>query len=137
MNASTIRWRTVTNALASSRGWSERLRTAAYGWGYATNAPWDVTAWSQFDGPSPKPSEWHFTPTYSSWIDLVERWFAELTTKWLKRGTHRSTKELEASINDWIERWNDDPKPFVWHRTADEILDALGSYCTRISESGH
>jgi transposase len=79
----------------------------------------------------------HFTPTYSSWINLVERWFAELTTKWLKRGTHRSTKELEASINDWIDRWNDDPKPFVWHRTADEILDSLASYCVRISESRH
>jgi len=79
----------------------------------------------------------HFTPTYSSWINLVKRWFAELTTKWLKRGTHHSTKELEASINDWIDKWNDDPKPFVWHRTADEILDSLASYCVRISESGH
>ena len=45
----------------------------------------------------------HFTPTYSSWINLVERWFAELTTKWLRRGTHRSTKELEASISDWVD----------------------------------
>jgi len=79
----------------------------------------------------------HFTPTYSSWINLVERWFAELTNKWLRRGTHRSTKELEASINDWVEHWNDEPKPFVWHRTADEILDSLASYCVRISESGH
>lgn len=79
----------------------------------------------------------HFTPTYSSWINLVERWFAELTTKWLKRGTHRSTKELEGSINDWIERWNDDPKPFVWHKSADEILETLAGYCSRISESGH
>lgn len=79
----------------------------------------------------------HFTPTYSSWINLVERWFAELTTKWLKRGTHRSTKELEASINLWIERWNDDPKPFVWHKSADEILDSLANYCSRINESGH
>src|ERR1700735_3714383 len=52
----------------------------------------------------------HFTPTYSSWMNLVERWFAELTNKWLRRGTHRSTKELEKSINDWIEVWNRDPK---------------------------
>ncbi len=79
----------------------------------------------------------HFTPTYSSWINLVERWFAELTTKWLRRGTHRSTKELEASINDWIGHWNEEPKPFVWHKSADEILTTLAGYCERISASGH
>ena len=79
----------------------------------------------------------HFTPTYSSWINLVERWFAELTTKWLRRGTHRSTKELESAISDWVATWNDDPTPFVWHKTADEILDTLASYCARISDSGH
>jgi len=79
----------------------------------------------------------HFTPTYSSWMNLVERWFAELTTKWLRRGTHRSTKELEASINDWIDTWNEEPKPFVWHKSADEILDTLATYCARISDSRH
>ena len=79
----------------------------------------------------------HFTPTYSSWMNLVERWFAELTNKWLRRGTHRSTKELESAISDWIEQWNEDPKPFVWHKSADEILDTLASYCARISDSGH
>jgi transposase len=79
----------------------------------------------------------HFTPTYSSWMNLVERWFAELTNKWLRRGTHRSTKELESSIGDWIDRWNDEPKPFVWHKSADEILDTLATYCARISDSGH
>ncbi len=79
----------------------------------------------------------HFTPTYSSWLNLVERWFAELTQKWLKRGTHRSTRELVASIRTWIQRWNDEPKPFVWHKTADEILDSLANYCQRISDSGH
>src|ERR1700728_4692878 len=79
----------------------------------------------------------HFTPTYSSWMNLVERWFAELTNKWLRRGTHRSTKVLEASINHWIDTWNDDPKPFVWHKSADEILDTLATYCARISDSGH
>ena len=79
----------------------------------------------------------HFTPTYSSWLNLVERWFAELTTKWLRRGTHRSTKELVASIRTWIERWNDEPRPFVWHKTADEILQNLAAYCERISDSGH
>ena len=79
----------------------------------------------------------HFTPTYSSWMNLVERWFAELTNKWLRRGTHRSTKELESAIAHWIEKWNDDPKPFVWHKSADEILDTLAAYCERISDSGH
>jgi len=79
----------------------------------------------------------HFTPTYSSWMNLVERWFAELTTKWLRRGTHRSTKELEMAINDWVDPWNEDPKPFVWHKSATEILATLASYCARISDSGH
>ena len=77
----------------------------------------------------------HFTPTYSSWINLVERWFAELTNKWLKRATHRSTKELETSITHWV--WNEEPRPFVWHKSADEILDTLASYCARITDSGH
>ena len=67
----------------------------------------------------------HFTPTYSSWLNLVERWFAELTQRWLRRGSHRSTKELVASIRTWIDGWNEDPKPFVWHKSADEILEGL------------
>jgi transposase len=79
----------------------------------------------------------HFTPTYSSWLNLVERWFAELTDKWLRRGTHRSTKDLESAISSWIANWNEDPRPFVWHKTADEILDTLAAYCERISDSGH
>ncbi|MGH9044290.1 MAG: IS630 family transposase [Acidimicrobiales bacterium] len=75
----------------------------------------------------------HFTPTYSSWLNLVERWFAELTNKWLRRGTHRSTKELESAIGNWIEG----PTPF-WHKSADEILETLAAYCQRItSDSGH
>src|SRR5256714_1825543 len=79
----------------------------------------------------------HFTPTYSSWLNLVERWFAELTTKWIKRSAHRSVRELVASIRTWITNWNDDPKPYVWHKTADEILDSLANYCQRINDSGH
>jgi transposase len=79
----------------------------------------------------------HFTPTYSSWLNLVERWFAELTERWLRRGSHRSTKELVASIRTWIAGWNDDPKPFIWHKSADEILETLAAYCERISDSGH
>src|SRR5438876_5078385 len=60
----------------------------------------------------------HFTPTYSSWLNLVERWFAELTTKWIKRGAHRSVRDLVASIRTWITDWNDDPKPFGCQKTA-------------------
>lgn len=70
----------------------------------------------------------HFTPTYSSWMNLVERWFAELTNKWLRRGTHRSTKQLEAAISDWIDTWNENPRPFVWHKSAEEILESLAAY---------
>ena len=80
--------------------------------------------------------QFHFTPTSSSWMNLVERWFAELTTKWLRRGTHRSVKELAASITQWVGSWNDDPRPYVWHKTADEIFDSLAAYCERISDSG-
>jgi transposase len=79
----------------------------------------------------------HFTPTSSSWLNLVERWFAELTTKLLRRGTHRSVRHLNADIRAWIETWNDDPKPFVWTKTADEILESIARYCTRINESRH
>jgi hypothetical protein len=70
-------------------------------------------------------------------VHLVEQWFAELTTKWIKRGTHRSVRDLVRSIRTWIANWNDDPKPFVWHKTADEILDSLAAYCQRINDSGH
>jgi transposase len=79
----------------------------------------------------------HFTPTYSSWMNLVERWFAELTNKWLRRGTHRSVPELRRSIQAWVDTWNENPTPYVWHRTADEILNTLAAYCQRISDSGH
>jgi transposase len=79
----------------------------------------------------------HFTPTYSSWLNLVERWFAELTTKWLRRGTHRSVAELEQAIQTWIDTWNSQPRPFVWTKTADQILDTIAHYCQRINDSGH
>jgi transposase len=79
----------------------------------------------------------HFTPTYSSWLNLVERWFAELTHKWIKRGAHRSVRDLVASIRTWITNWNENPTPYVWHKTADEILNSLADYCQRISDSGH
>lgn len=70
----------------------------------------------------------HFTPTSSSWLNLVERWFAELTRKKLQRSAHRSIKELTADLDEWIVAWNENPKPFVWHKTADQILDSLKKY---------
>ncbi len=79
----------------------------------------------------------HFTPTSSSWLNLVERWFAELTTKKLRRGAHRSVRQLNTDIRAWIQTWNDDPKPYVWAKTADQILESVASYCTRINESRH
>ncbi len=79
----------------------------------------------------------HFTPTGASWLNLVERWFAELTTKKLQRSTHKSVQALEADVRDWIATWNDNPRPFVWRKTADQILHSLSEYCQRISDSGH
>jgi transposase len=79
----------------------------------------------------------HFTPTSSSWLNLVERWFAELTTKKLRRASHRSVRELNTDIRAWIETWNDNPRPFVWAKTADEILDSIARYCKRITDSQH
>jgi transposase len=79
----------------------------------------------------------HFTPTSSSWLNLVERWFAELTNKLLRRGAHRSVRQLNAEIRTWIDTWNADPKPFVWTKTADEILESIARYCQRINESRH
>ena len=79
----------------------------------------------------------HFTPTSSSWLNLVERWFAELTTKLLRRGAHRSVRHLNTDIRAWIETWNDHPRPYVWTKTADEILDSIARYCQRINESRH
>ena len=79
----------------------------------------------------------HFTPTSASWLNLVERWFAALTDKQLRRGVHRSTKELEAAIRTFIQKHNQDPKPFVWHKTADQILDSVARFCVRTLETGH
>jgi transposase len=79
----------------------------------------------------------HFTPASSSWLNLVERWFAELTNRKLRRSAHRSVTELENDIRKWINEWNKDPKPFVWTKSADEILETLAAYCERINDSEH
>jgi transposase len=79
----------------------------------------------------------HFTPTSASWINLVERWFATLTEKQIRRGTHRSTRELESAIKHYLAINNAAPKPFIWTKTADEILASVARFCKRTSDSGH
>ena len=79
----------------------------------------------------------HFTPTSASWINLVERWFATLTEKQIRRGTHRSTRELESAIKHYLTLNNAAPKPFIWTKTADEILASVARFCKRTSDSGH
>lgn len=79
----------------------------------------------------------HFTPTSASWLNLVERWFATLTQKQIRRGTHRSTQQLEKAIRSYLDMSNEDPKPFVWSKTADEILASIQRFCTLTSDSGH
>ena len=79
----------------------------------------------------------HFTPTGSSWINQVERWFGYLTDQLLRRGVHKSVQALEKDVRDWIKIWNQDPKPFAWTKTAEEILDSLARYISRITDAGH
>ena len=79
----------------------------------------------------------HFTPTSASWINLVERWFATLTERQIRRGTYRSTQELEKAITNYLARHNQEPKPFIWTKTADEILASVARFCQRTSDSGH
>jgi transposase len=79
----------------------------------------------------------HFTPTGSSWINQVERWFGFLTGQLLRRGVHKSVQALEADIRAWIGDWNQHPRPFIWTKTAEEILDSLARYCRRISGAEH
>ena len=86
--------------------------------------------------------EFHFTPTYSSWMNQVERWFSALTTKYLKRSVHHSVTELTRGIKSWTEAWNKDPKPFIWTKSADEIFASMQKYLEPIvsernSEEGH
>jgi transposase len=77
----------------------------------------------------------HFTPTYGSWINLVERWFAEITNKRIRRGIFRSVKELETGIREFLQVHNEAPKPFIWTKTADEILASIARYARRTVKS--
>ncbi len=79
----------------------------------------------------------HYTPTSASWLNLVERWFALLSEKQLRRGVHRSTIELESAIYHYLDITNNDPKPFVWTQTADQILANVARFCKRTLDTGH
>jgi transposase len=79
----------------------------------------------------------HFTPTSSSWLNQVERWFGLLTDKQIRRGVHKNIQALEKDIRAWITTWNDNPRPFTWTKTADQILERLATYIQRIPGAGH
>ena len=79
----------------------------------------------------------HFTPTYSSWINQVERWFALLSEKQIRRGTHRSVPQLEQAIRLFLSIYNENPKPFIWVKTADQILESIRRFCVQTSGPGH
>ena len=98
---------------------------------YATHKTPSVKAWLA------RRPHWHvhFTPTSASWINQVERWFAELTRKQLQRGVHRSTAELEADIIAFIEAHNENPKPYRWVKSADEILASVKRFCQRTQQN--
>ena len=98
---------------------------------YATHKTPAVKAWLA------RRPRWHihFTPTSGSWIDQVGRWFAELTRKQLQRGIHRSVAQLEADIRAFIERHNDNPKPFKWTKSADEILASVKRFCQNTEQT--
>jgi transposase len=73
----------------------------------------------------------HFTPTYSSWLNQVERWFAKLSQDALQRATHVNTRELQEAIERYVEETNDEPRPFVWTKTADQIIASVSRFCAR------
>jgi transposase len=79
----------------------------------------------------------HFTPTSSSWINQVERWFGFITDELIRRGSHTSVQALEADIRAWAKGWNDDPKSFIWTKPAEQILESIGRLLTRSSGAGH
>lgn len=102
--------------------------------GFDLNHPQDAGGQALADKPSPLRSALH--RYHASWLNLVERWFAELTTKKLRRGTHTSVRQLNTNIRAWIDNWNANPRPYVWAKTADQILESIANYCKRINDSG-
>jgi len=79
----------------------------------------------------------HFTPTYSSWINQVERLFAEVTRDLLQRSDHRSVQALEKDLRAWVAAWNENPQPFIWTKTTEDILASMARYLKRINDGGH
>ena len=100
---------------------------------YATHKSPTVTKWL---AAHPR-FHMHFTPTYSSWVNQVERFFAYVTADLLQRSDHRSVQALEADIRAWVKTWNENPKPFVWTKTAEQILESLRRLLSRISDVRH
>ena len=76
----------------------------------------------------------HFTPTSASWINQVERFFGLISERWIKRNSHRSTRELESSIKDYLKIYNDDPKPFEWHKSADQIIESIARLSDKLNK---
>ncbi|MDQ1042627.1 transposase [Streptomyces sp. V4I2] len=99
---------------------------------YATHNTAEIRTWL---GKHPR-FHVHFTPTGSSWMNQVERWFGLLTDKLIRRGVHTSVKALEDDITAWIDTWNENPRPFTWTKTADEILNSLADYLTKVGTTG-
>lgn len=95
---------------------------------YATHKTPEIRRWLKRH----RRFHFHFIPTYSSWLNQVERWFALLTQRALKQGVHRSTEELERAIHEYLDAHNEDPKPFVWKKSADEIIAAVTRHCQRV-----
>jgi transposase len=98
---------------------------------YATHKAPTIRAWL---AKNPR-FHMHFTPTHSSWLNEIEGWFSILTTKQIKRGSHHSVTQLKAAIHEFLDAWNDAPKPFKWTKTADEILANVASFCYRTLEA--
>lgn len=95
---------------------------------YATHSAPEIQRWRKRH----KRFHFHFTPTYSSWLNQVERWFALLTDRALRQGVHRSTGELERAIREYIDSHNEDPKPFIWTKSADQIIASVARHCQRV-----
>ena len=79
----------------------------------------------------------HFTPTSASWLNQVERWFAEITRQQIRRGSWTSTQALEAAIKDYLDVYNEQPRPFIWTKSADQILETIQRYCQSINDTEH
>jgi transposase len=116
-------------------------------WDDRRKSLWDDRRKSLWDGTHKTPTvrAWftrhprfhiHFTPTSASWLNQVERWFATLTEKQIRRGTHRSTRQLEDAIRRYLDIYNAEPQPFIWTKSADDIMASIERFCLRISNSG-